>query len=314
MFQRAAEATLYSKLEVTYGVAVPPALPADVSKVFDLVLKPLDGQTERDDTAQGAWGSSEMFHVGSFVSLEFKMSIVGAGAPGDEPEWGIWHKVCGYAAALDAGVDARYSLISGDGDSVTAYVNVGKNRHPMTGVRGDVSRHFDSMKRPYFLYKLKGLWNAPVAKVDINPDFGSYQRPLPVGNEFTTASLHGNALALVSHSYQNNNKVEHIDVTGYEGIDIDDREPGSDIEFLAPEVATIDWFSIAKSGTRGSLIIDHGNGDSNGNNVRFENPNTQIIQPDYGKALGSKLSIKASLNMLAGEATAGNDEELIIVS
>jgi hypothetical protein len=314
MFQRSAEMTIYGKMEDTYGVLAAPALPADVLKVFDVVLKALDGETERDETAQNAWGSSEIFHVGSFVSLEFKMSVCGAGAAGDEPEWGFFHKICGYAATVTALTDVRYSLISADGNSATVFVNVGGTRHPMTGVRGEVTRHFDAKKRPYWQYKLKGLWNAPVAKTVINPDFTGYQRPVPVGNEYTTASLHGTPLALISHMYGNNNAVEYIDVPGYEGIDINDREPGGDVTFLAPDIGVKDWFTTAKAGTRGPLVVDHGTGDGAGNHVRFENPNTQLIQPDYTTVLGGKVGIKANLNMLAGAATAGNDEELIIVS
>lgn len=314
MFQRAAEMTIYAKKEVTYGTLVPPAVAADVFKVFDVVLKALDGETERDETAQNTWGSSEVFHVGSHVSLEFKMSIVGAGTAGSEPEWGFFHKICGYAVTVDPGVDVRYSLISADGDSATVFVNLGGARHPMTGVRGEVTRHFDAKKRPYFQYKLKGLWNAPVAKTVINPDFTAYERPVPVGNEYTTASLHAVSLGLIGHMYGNNNAVEHIDVPGYEGIDINDREPGGDITFLAPAIGTTNWFAIAKAGTKGALIIEHGTGDGDGNHVRFENPYTQLVQPDYTTVLGGKLGIKANLNMLAGDDTAGNDEELIIVT
>ena len=50
MFQRFAEMTIYAKKEDTYGVAAAPALPADVFKVFDVVLKALDGETERGET------------------------------------------------------------------------------------------------------------------------------------------------------------------------------------------------------------------------------------------------------------------------
>lgn len=312
MFQRAKQMTIYAKMETVAGTLEAPTLAADVFKVHDVVLKALDGETERDETAQNTWGSSEVFHVGSFVSLEFKMSIVGAGVAGAAPQWAFFHKICGYAETLSVGVDAQYSLISEDGDSATLYVNAGLTRHPMTNVRGEVSRHFDGKKRPYFQYKLKGIWNAPAAKADIVPDFTAYQRPVPVSNDFTTASLHGIPLGMISHMYANGNKVEHIDVPGYEGIDIDDREPSGDITFLAPEVGTKDWFSTAKTGTQGALIIEHGT--VAGNIVRFENPNTQLIQPDYTTVLGGKLGMKAGLNMLAGAATAGNDEELIIVT
>lgn len=314
MFQRAAEMTLYAKKETVYGEIEAPTLAADVFKVFDVVLKALDGETERDETAQNTWGSSEVFHVGSHVSLDFKMSVCGAGVAGDEPAWGFFHKLCGYTVTVDAGVDVRYSLISQDGDSATVFVNVGGTRHPMTGVRGEVTRHFDNKRRPYFQYKLKGIWNAPVAKSAINPDFSGYQRPLPVGNAHTTASLHGVNLAMVSHMYGNNNDVAHIDVPGYEGIDVDDREPGGDITFLAPAIGTKDWFTTAKAGTAGALIIEQGVASGDGNHVRFENPRTQLVQPDYSTVLGGKLGIKANLNMLPGLDSAGNDEELIIVS
>ena len=312
MFQRFAEMTLFAKKETTYNTLAAPTVAADVFKVFDMTLKALEGETERDEAAQNTWGSSEEFMVGSRVEVEFKMHIVGGGAAGTAPAWGLLHQICGYAATVNAGVDVRYSLISADGDSATVFVNIGGNRHPMTGVRGEVRRQFDNKKRPYFQYKLMGVWNAPVAKTVINPNFTSIPRPVPVLNGNTTCSLHGTALNLISLGYGNSNKMEHINVPGYEGIDIDDREPGGDITFIAPLVTTKDWFSTARAGTKDALILEHGT--VAGNIVRFENPHTQILKPDYTKVLGGKLGIKAGLNMLQGENTAGNDEELIIVS
>ena len=278
--------------------------------IAPLSLKPLEGETERDETAQNAWGSAEEFLVGCWVSLSFKLSAIGGGAAGTAPPWGKLHKICSYAETITAGVDVRYSPISTDGDSMTLFVNYGKNRHPMTGTRGSVKFGLDNKKRPYWQYDLMGIWNAPVAKTTINPNFASQPRPLPVNNENTTCSLHGEPLNLVSFNYSLGNKVAHINVPGYEGIDIDDREPGGDITFLAPEVATKDWFSISKAGTKDALIIEHGT--AAGNILRLEYPKVQLLKPDYTQALG-KLGIKAGLNMLQGDNTAGNDEELIIV-
>jgi hypothetical protein len=311
MFQRWAEQTIYLKLEPVYNTSAAPSVAADVVKAYDVALKVLEGETERDEAAQNAWGSSEEFLVGCYSTLSFKVSAVGGGTAGTAPPWGKLHKICGRAETVDPGVDVRYSPISADGDSATVYVNIGANRHPMTGARGNVKFALDNKKRPYWQYDLIGIFGAPVAKSLINPDFTAMMRPVPVNNVNTTCTLHGVALNLVAFNSDLGNQVSHINVPGYEGVDINDREPGGDITFLAPAVATKDWFTIAKSGTKGPLIIEHGT--AAGNILRLEYPNVQMLKPEYTNLLNGKVGIKANLNMLQEEDSAGNDEELIIV-
>lgn len=313
MFMRAAEATLYAKIEATYGVAVAPAVAADVLRVFDLNMKALEADVQEDEVAQSAWGNNEIFHVGQHVSIDFKMYMVGAGAAGSEPTWALPFKVCGNAVTLTALTDATYNMISADGSSMTVYVNVGGNRHPVTGFRGSVTGRMDAKKRPYFEFKGLGLFGAPVAKATINPDISAIVHPVTVGKDYTTVTLHGVTVNMVSYMFDQGNEYKYIEVTGYRGIDIDDRKPKGELVIMAPEVAVQNWFTVALDGTADALIIEHGTGDGNGNHIRIEEQRVQLIKPEYVKVDG-KWALKIGIHPLPGENTAGNDERIIIVS
>lgn len=313
MFFRAAEATLYAKLEGTYGVVAAPAVAADVLRVFDLSLKALEADIQEDEVAQSAWGNSEIFHTAEHVSLDFKMYLTGSGDAGTEPSWGIPYKIAGNAVTLTADTDATYNPISVDGNSATIYVNLGGNRHPITGVRGTVTGHLDAKKRPYIAFKGLGLFNVPVDKTTINPDLTGIVHPVTVGQVYTTCSLHGVTVNMVSYMFDQGNDYKFIDVTGYKGIDLDDRKPKAELVIMAPAVSTQNWFSVALAGTAGPLIIEHGTGDGNGNHIRIEEQRVQLVKPDYVKVEG-KWGLKIGLHTLPGEDTAGNDERLIIVS
>ncbi|MDX1491276.1 MAG: hypothetical protein R3332_08315 [Pseudohongiellaceae bacterium] len=313
MFFRAAEATLYAKIEGTYGVIAAPSVAADVLRVFDLSIKALEAEVQEDEVAQDSWGNSEIFHVGQHVSIEFSQYLTGSGDAGTEPSWGLAYKIAGNAVTLTADTDATYNPISVDGDSATMFANIGGNRHPITGVRGTVTGHLDAKKRPYLKFKGLGLFNTPVDKTTINPDLTGIVHPVTVGQEWTTCTLHGETVNMVSYMFDQGNDYKYMEVTGYKGIDIDDRKPKSELVIMAPAVTTQDWFSVALAGIAGALIIEHGTGDGNGNHIRIEEQRVQLNKPDYVKVDG-KWALKIGLHVLPGEDTAGNDERLIIVS
>ena len=313
MFFRAAEATLYAKLETVYATLAAPAVAADVMRVFDLTLKALEADIQEDEVVQSAWGNSEAFHVGEHVSLDFKMYLTGGGAAGVEPAWALPYKIAGNAVTITADTDCTYNPISADGSSASIYVNIGGNRHPITGVRGTVTGHLDAKKRPYLAFKGLGLFNAAAAKTTINPDLTDIVHPVTVGKDYTTCTLHGVTVNMVSYMFDQGNDYKFIDVTGYKGIDLDDRKPKGELVIMAPAVVTQDWFDVALAGTAGALIIEHGTGEGNGNHIRIEEQRVQLIKPDYVKVEG-KWGLKIGLHVLPGEDTAGNDERLVIVS
>lgn len=315
MFMRAAEATLYAKPEVTYATLVAPAVAADVLRVFDLELKALEADTQEDEVAQTSWGNSELFHVGEHVSLSFKMYLVGPGAgnSGDEPAWALPYRCCGNAVTLTVDTDATYNHISVDGESMTVYVNIGANRHPITGWRGSVTTKFDAKKRCYLEFKGMGLFNVAAVKSTINPDVSDIVYPLTVGEDYTSVTLHGVTVNMVSFSYDQGNDIKFIEVTGYKGIDVDDRKPKAEIVIMAPPVATQNWFTVALAGTAGPLIIDHGAAAGDGKHIRIEQQRVQLVKPEYTKVDG-KWGLKMGLHPLPGEDTAGNDEHLLIAS
>lgn len=313
MFLRAASQAVYAKLEPTYNTLTAPALAADVMRVYDLNMDPLAADVQRDQVVTSAWGNSQAFHDGVHVTMDFKMYLTGAGTAGNEPLWGLFAKVSGNAATVVPITDVTYNPISADGLSCTMYIAYAGNRHPVTGVRGNISYHMDAKKRPYIQFRGMGLFGTPVAHVAITQDLTDIVHPVPVGNANTTCTLHGETVNMVNFMYDQGNKLAFVDVSGYEGIDVDDREPKGELTIMAPLVATKNWFEVALNGDIGPLIIEHGTGEGDGNHIRIEMQAAQLLLPKY-VTIDGKQGLKFEINPMPGIDTAGNDEFLAIVS
>ncbi|GJM12793.1 MAG: hypothetical protein DHS20C12_11960 [Pseudohongiella sp.] len=313
VFQVDLDPMVYSKREVTQNTLLAPSVAADVIKCKSAKLTPFVAQEDFERVVKGHYGNDEIIYDAVFCKLDLEVYIGGAGTAGDAPPWGTLHTICGYSQTLDAGTDARYALVTGNTDTNTFYVNYLGNRHPIHGCRGSVSRKLDANKVPYFHYEIHGVFNTPVAAVDIQPDWAAsnWQKPVIVGKTNTTvATLHGIAVGLVAHEFKVENSPEMVNVPGYQGVDLGERKVSSSIEIPAPLVTTKDWYSAAKAGTTGSLIIEHGT--VAGNIVRFENAKVGVFNPQPSRIHGNKGGLKLDLNVMPS-SEAGNNEELIIV-
>lgn len=312
-FQIALDPIVYMKEEAVAGVLEAPTLPADVFKCRKATLTPLIADTESEDVVKSYFGNDVMRHAGKFVKVTMEFYMGGAGTAGDAPPWALAPKISGYNQTLNVGVDAQYALVTGNSDTATIFAGLHGNRHPITGCRGELSRRMDNNKLGYFVLDAWGVFNAPVAPTLITPDWAAdnWQKPLIVGKAHTAVStLHGVSIGLTSYTYNNGNVVEMVNIPGYQGVDIDNRNPGGSITFPAPLVTDKNWYTAVTDEDVGALIIEHGT--VGGNIVRFENGNVQVLNPDPVSILGNKAGLKLDINPMP-TSTAGNNEDLIIV-
>lgn len=313
MFQINLDPTVYLKAETVAGVMEDITLPADVIRCKSATLKPLVADTESESEVKGHLGNDVMRYAGKYVEITLQFFISGSGAAGTPPPWAPIPKICSYSETVNALTDVRYQLVTNSSDTATAFVNLHGNRHPITGCKGELSRTMENNKLGYFEAKLVGVFQPPVAATEIVPDWpgSNWRKPLMVGQEHTAVStLHGEAIGFTSYSYANNNSLQMVNIPGYIGVDVDNREPSGSITFPAPLVTDKNWYTAVTDEDTGPLIIQHG--AVAGDIVRFENGNVQVLNPEPVQILGNIAGLKLDLNPMP-TSSAGNNEDLIIV-
>ncbi|MCU7917068.1 MAG: hypothetical protein KZQ95_01765 [Candidatus Thiodiazotropha sp. (ex Epidulcina cf. delphinae)] len=300
---------IVAAVESSYGVDEAP-LGSDAILVSEPTITPLAGNTVSRNNARPYLGNNQQIHVGSHVQVSFKVEVAGGGAVDAPPQWSPLLQACGWSETVNAATDVTFSPISGAEPSLTLYFFRDGQKHAMTGARGTVSVEFGRDAIPYLNFAFTGLWQDPSSVADPTPDFTGWQTPILVSNVNTpTVSLHGYDCILEGLTLDMAVDVQHSDRPNEEVVQIVDRQPGGSINFVAPTLATQNFFTTAKVNTLGALQIVHGT--AAGNTVTINVPRAQLLQPTYADANG-ETTLQANLSLIPTDA--GNDEVTIVTT
>lgn len=303
---------LISKIEAVYGTDPVPA-GADAVLISDAKLTPLVADTEKRGNLRPYLGRDGEIHVGEHVQLTFTCEVAGAGsvalAAGTAPAFGKLLRACGFSETITLAQDAVYAPVSASFESITHVFNLDGQNHKMTGCMGTVSIVQDVNKFPKFQFAFTGLYNAPSSVAAVTPDFSAFQVPDPSGkgrtSGFTLGGWAGIPISLTTDMA--NQVVFHQTLTTNE-IMITDREPAGQLKVEAAALSSKNFFTEALANGTGALSIQHG--QTAGNIVVIDAPNTQILKPDYGD-LNGIATIEMGLAFIPGNA--GDDELTITV-
>ena len=299
-------------LESTYGTeAVPTGSQAILAK--DIELTALAGDTVSRELETPYYGNSGQIQVNSHQSISFKVELSGAGTAAEVPPWGVLLRGCGMAETLtadDASTDnsneaqVTYTPISEAEESLTLYINRDGQLHRLLGARGTWSLELASNAIPYLSFTFTGLWADPASASPLTPDYSPFQPPKIGSRQNTpTASLHGQALALSTFSYEHTNEVTHRELIGADNqVLITGRSPTGSVTVDEPPLSQRNYFMIARAGATGTLLLQHG--QTTGHIIEFRAPKVEINNPQLSEASGIS-QLQLNLAMLP---VSGNDE------
>ncbi|WP_162917012.1 hypothetical protein [Dongia deserti] len=303
-----AKKVLQRKREVTYGTdPVPAAADAALAHEVDFVpyaaegvgrraIKPWMGRTTRTKMANAK------------STLSYFIEMVGAGAAGTAPKWGLDLRCCGFSETINVGVDVQYSPVSAAFDSMTSFWNVDGQRTRANGYRGSPVFEFTSGLPPRLRVAMTGLPLEPDDSAIVTPDFTGWIEPRVVNKVNTpTFTLHGFAAALSSLSIDMANVVAFRDWVNTKDVQITDRAPAGQVVIEAPTIAQKNFFSTISGETLGALQLIHG--VAAGQIIQVDAPQVQLLNPRYGESQGM-----TTLTMdLEFHPSVGNDEVKITV-
>ncbi|HSV78906.1 MAG TPA: phage tail tube protein [Ramlibacter sp.] len=309
MSKKMRKMAILAKLEVTYALDPVPTGAANALVVSDVEITPLDGEAVERNNIQPHFGNNGSIQATSFARIKFNIELAGSGAAGTAPGWSPVLRACAVSATVAAGVSVTYAPISEALESVTIYGNVDGVNHVMPGVRGEAKLALDAKGKPVIQCEFMGLW-APLTDTALPvPVYTGWTKPVAVNKANTTASLHGEVIAMQHFDLAFANQLVKRDLTGVDTVEITDRKSAGSIVFENTAIATKDWVSAAKAMTLGDLEIVHGT--VAGNIIEINAAATcEISKPTYSNSDGVQMM---NLQTRFIPTADGNDEWSIVV-
>jgi len=300
---------LLAAVEATYGQDATPTGAANAIQCMDVTITPQDGETVTHAYVRPELGARPQIPVNTHVTLEFSVSLAGAGAAGTVPAYGVLLRGCGMIETVTAGVSVAWQPVGLGEESLTLYFILSGNRHRVLGARGSVSIDLKAADLPVFKFKYTGLYVGPDATAAPTIDLSAFVQPVPVSETNTPAfALHGQTPVLKALALDLGVSVVHRDYVNSKAVHITDRSGSGSVTIEAPAIADHDFFATAIDGTLGALSITHG--ITPGNIISIHCPKVQALKPRYSDDNGI-----AMLEMdLVPVPDAGNDEMVITAS
>lgn len=303
--RRERKLAIRAKIETDYGTA--PASVTAAMQMNDVSLTPLAGEEERRDLIQPYYGNQGAILVGDYVELQGSVEIAGSGAAGTAPAYGPLLRGCSLAEVIVAGTSVTYAPVTDDPESLTIHVNLDGVNHALLGAHGTFTLDFATKKIPRFKFTLRGLFGPVTDEVLPAITLTAFKKPLPISKLNTTLSLFGVAQVAESLAVDLGNTLVTRNLIGEDSIQITDRQAKGTAVVEAKPLATQDWFSIAREGTRGALALQHGT--AAGNIVQLTAPALEIGRPTYGASDGIR-NVSLPLSFCP---VAGNDEFALVI-
>lgn len=279
---------ILAKIEATYGADPAPTGAANAILMTDVSLTPMDGEDVSRNLMRPYHGAQEEIPAGLRVQLTGSTELVGSGAAGTAPPWGVLARACGLAQVVSAGVNVVYSPISDGHEAITIYVWWGGTRQVLSGVRGTATLTINAQGIPTLRWTLTGLWNQPAEVARATPSFDAWEKPQIASNANTPDfTIGGDPFVLRSFSLDLGCQVAPRLMIGREEIWIEERSETVAATIEAVPLTTFDPFAIARQGSDAPQEVEITHGTIAGRIVSLNAPTCQLMRPTgYAQAQG----------------------------
>ena len=151
------------KNETSYGVDASPTGGSNAILVRDIELTPLESDTVDRELIRSYLGNFETLLGNQRAMVSFTCELVGSGAAGTSPAYGVALEACAMAVTTASGTSNTYAPISDASSmkSVTIYVNMDGVNHAITGARGTFTINCELNEIPTITFEFTGKYNNP---------------------------------------------------------------------------------------------------------------------------------------------------------
>ncbi|KEQ19170.1 phage tail tube protein [Endozoicomonas numazuensis] len=285
MARKFAKKVLAFAPESTYGTdAIDGGSPSYVLG-REVSITPMAGESTALDYDDGKLGNSPELPTEIYVTLEFGCDFSGSGTANQPAPWAGLAEACLRTATVGSSPEqVSYALDDNSTASNTFYFYMDGVLHALVGARGSMSLSLVAKQFPQMRYTFTGLFVKPKAGANPAASFSDWQTPLKVGAEYTSASLAGNSVKLISLEYDQANQVSYEEYIGHEEVMISDYQPSGTLVLEAGSLGSFDPFAKAETGETVAFSLTHGIA---GNQVQWSTDKLQLGRPTYGDQNGT---------------------------
>lgn len=299
---------LLSKIEATYGVDPVPTAAANAMLVENLKFTPANVSAEDRNHALPWFGSKGKIIDAVYGTLEFDVPIIGSGAAGTAPYWGVHMRGSAMSETISAGVSVAYAPISSGEQSVAHYYMRDGTQYKLLGARAKKTLKFSAGQVPMYHFSYTGL---RVAQTDVALSAPTLPtvKPLPVTQANTTFTLHTIAAVLQELNIDFGEEVKYTNRPNAEYVSYGGRKITGSCIVEKSLVATKDWDATLRAGTTGAFASAHGT--TAGNRHSLASNIVQVTSYEESDADGIVMC-NLGLEFLPGAA--GSDDLIITLT
>lgn len=260
------EKTILFKEETTPGTDAVPTGAANAILATDVQLNPMEGQ----DTSRGLelpWmGAQGTVPTNVHAKLSFRVELKGSDAAGTPPVLGVLLKSCACAEVIVPSVSVTYNRVTSPLKSATIYLNIDGTLFKLLGARGAVQLQVNAQGIVYLAFEFWGLFVLPAAQAKPTVTLGTQLSAFPqVAAPANTPvfTIGGTTHRLRSLNLNFGNTVEPRFLVNAESIEITAISEVLETTIEAVALATLNPFSLARTGTTSAIVLTHGTGAGN---------------------------------------------------
>lgn len=304
------KALILAKIETTYGTDPTPAPATDAVLVYDLSLRP-DPSILSRQTLDSSLSRRPHVVGRKLFNIEFKVELKGSGVVDTPPDWGPLLRACGMAQAITASTRVRYTPVSSAFESVTIYAYWDGLLTKLTGCFGDVELVTPAGQFGYFLFRMRGIYNAPTdAAIPGGAVFDTTKPPMIQSAALTLGAYSTGVIESLQLRWgaQISERPDMNSAEGFKGLEFTGREITGSINPEAVTEATHAFWANFAAGTEVALSATFGS--VAGNRIKINTaPKVQYGAPTFGDR--NSIRIYDLPIFVNRNADAGNDEIVI---
>lgn len=313
---------ILAKIETTVGVDSVPTGGANAMLVGDIEVRPLVANNVNRDRLRAFIGGNAALVGPKYKEISFNVEMVGSGAAGTAPAWGVLMRACAFAETLIASTRVDYTPITDNQESATIYAWKDGVRHILLGAKGDWSISAKVGEVPKLNVRFMGLDGGESAQANPSVTLTGWRLPQVIQDAYTQDLVSGGSVSptgapsitggspIVSDGLElaSGHEVPFTALIGLETIDITAREVTGSTRLDETAAQEITRMGLVRANTLAALSMLHGT--VTGDKLLIHQPSVQFSEMSYDQVNG-KLLQRYSLR---GVPVNGNDEIRIVTS
>ncbi|OFC71816.1 hypothetical protein [Alteromonas confluentis] len=225
-----------------------------------LSVEPLVTEQINRELDNGADGGEPVIHINEMIKITAPFELTGSGDAAAPTAFAKMLQLAGRDINTDVAGEVSHNRITTASQEIDGcvYFYWEGMYHKAFACKATLTRSGTTGDRLMCSAEVTGVYGGTLAGTPPTPDFGNFQKPLPMGELNTSFNIDGQALNLYQYEVADNATIEYDEGTEQKRIFIDNWSEEAKWVIEAPELGTFDPFAILLSNVEVPFGFTHG--------------------------------------------------------